>query len=361
MLEVIEAPEVRDIITLPPAARAALLLNSTQTAEDLKQLATSLKAITLVNSLAGREQAHALAMTARSARIAIEKAGKAARDDATKFSKAVIAEEDRLIEIIQPEETRVLGLRNAWDAAEQARKEAEAWAERERIERHQAVIAQIRSYPGLAHECRTSEMVTALIEKLYAVPIASLEEFKDAASAARILSGETMRSIRDAKAAHEAEQARIKAEQQAEASRLSEQARVQAEQQAELIAMQARMKAQQEELDRQAAAMAQQAAELEARKAEAAKPAPVLADDPCELLAQIIPAEMLAQLAQVIPMETLVQLVPEANEAAPLPTPPAIDLAVDLAVVWGVDHATALRWLAERADEFKTLHAESNK
>jgi hypothetical protein len=40
----------------------------------LKQLAEGLKAITLVNSPAGRDQAHALAMTARGARTAIEKA-----------------------------------------------------------------------------------------------------------------------------------------------------------------------------------------------------------------------------------------------------------------------------------------------
>lgn len=130
MTEVLDTPATAtDITTLPVADRAALVLNSTKTEADLKQLAKSLKAITLVNSPAGREQAHALAMTARTARTTIEKAGKSARDDATKFSKAVIAEEYRLIEIIQPEETRVLGLRNAWDAAEAADADIKAEAE----------------------------------------------------------------------------------------------------------------------------------------------------------------------------------------------------------------------------------------
>lgn len=68
-----------ETIVLHLADRAALALNSAKTEADLNQLAESLKAITLVNSPAGREQAHALAVTARNARITIEKAGKDAR------------------------------------------------------------------------------------------------------------------------------------------------------------------------------------------------------------------------------------------------------------------------------------------
>jgi hypothetical protein len=378
MLDMIDAPEapVTDITTLPPADRAALVLNSTKTEADLKQLATSLKAITLVNSPAGREQAHALAMTARSARTTIEKAGKAARDDATKFSKAVIAEEDRLIEIIQPQETRVLGLRNAWDMAEAARKEAEACAERERIERHQAVIAQIRSYPGLARECRTSAMALQMMEKLHQIDISKLEEFLEHARSAMVAADEAINDIIDSKKAAEAEAARIKAEQEAEAARLAEQARIQAEQQAELLAMQARMKAQQAELDRQAAAMAQQAAELEARKAEAESvkladvPAEVLAeamakalcDDPREALAQVMPEGLAITAHQPEPVLMQVPATVEQMHATgnsimygqAIPT--AVDLANTIAHAQGVPQETAIRWLAHRADTFKTLH-----
>jgi hypothetical protein len=366
MSKILEAPMVpTDITTLPPADRAALVLNSTKTEADLKQLAESLKAITLVNSPAGREQAHALAMTARTARTTIEKAGKAARDDATKFSKAVIAEGDRLIEIIQPEETRVIGLRNAWDAAEAARKEAEARAERERIERHKSVITQIHGYPGLARECRTAAMALQMLERLTAIDISGLEEFKDEATAAKIAADETINDIIEAKQAAEAEQARIKAEQEAEAARLAaererleaeraEAARVQALQQAELLAQQARMKAQQEELDRQAAAMAQQAAELEARKAEAERPAEVhtatLAEDPREALGQIMPEGLAITAHQPDPV--IVQAPATVDE---LPTPCAQDLAQTIADIREVPVETAIRWLAERADEFKTL------
>ena len=58
---------------------------------------------------------------------------KAARDDATRFSKAVIAEEARLIAIIQPEESRLKVLRDEWDAKEAREKAAKAEAERLRV------------------------------------------------------------------------------------------------------------------------------------------------------------------------------------------------------------------------------------
>lgn len=375
MLDMIEAPEVQttDITTLPPADRAALVLNSTKTEADLKQLATSLKAITLVNSPAGREQAHAMAMTATKARTTIEKAGKAARDDATKFSKAVIEEQDRLISIVEPEEKRVKGLRDAWDAAEAARKEAEAQKERDRIAAHQAVIERIKSLPGLAREARTSAMALQMLEKLCAIDIKGLEEFGEAANAAKIAADEQINDIIEAKQAAEAEQARIKAEQEAEAARLAEQARIQAEQQAELLAMQAKMKAQQEELDRQAAAMAQQAAELAARKAEAEKPAVMLADDAREALGQIMlsglnitaiyqpDSVIVQQPATVDDMHAIGNGIMHGNDAkaidqTPEKAPSAINMVNTIAFEYGVEPATAIRWLAERADEFKSMN-----
>lgn len=375
MLDMIEAPEApaTDITTLPPADRAALVLNSTKTEADLKQLAESLKAITLVNSPAGREQAHALAMTARSARTTITKVGKAAREDATKFSAAVIAEEKRLIGLISEQEDRVLGLRNAWDQAEAARKEAELQKERDRIAAHQAVIAQIRSYPGLARECRTAFMASTLITKLTDIDVSGLEEFAEAAQAAMNESRDAMVAIVDQKITAEAEQARIKAEQEAEAARLAEQARIQAEQQAELLAMQAKMKAQQEELDRQAAEMAKQAAELNARKqAEANRLQSVvtqaevaaLAADPRDALAQVMGDSITGgtgigqmsggTMTRVDP--STVYADAKAIDQTPEKAPSALSMVGTIAFEYGVEPATAIRWLAERADEFKSMN-----
>jgi len=384
MSEVLDSPApeaVRDITTLPPADRAALVLNSTKTEADLKQLAESLKAITLVNSPAGREQAHALAMTARTARTTITKVGKAAREDATKFSAAVIAEEKRLIGLISEQEDRVLGLRDAWDAAEAARKEAEAQKERDRIAAHHAVIERIKSLPRLAREARTSAMALQMLEKLTAIDTRGLEEFADAAHSAKLAADEQINDIVDAKQAAEAEQARIKAEQE-------EAARLLAEQQAELLAMQAKMKAQQEELDRQAAAMARVAAELDARKASEVMlselPAAVLADalttvlceDPRDALAQVMagtpqPVEqepaLIQQPATVDEMHQIGNSImygqvvdatidDKTINNTPEQAPSAINMVNTIAFEYGVEPATAIRWLAERSDEFKYMN-----
>jgi hypothetical protein len=70
-------------------------------------------------------------------RLNITSIGKAARDDATKFSKAVIAEENRLIGLIEPEEERLKALRFDWDEAiriENGRAFAEAEAKRVKLQ-----------------------------------------------------------------------------------------------------------------------------------------------------------------------------------------------------------------------------------
>ncbi|MFM2253768.1 MAG: hypothetical protein RJB68_2105, partial [Pseudomonadota bacterium] len=141
--------------TLPVEARAAVALKSSETETQLRELASKNKAIVAIIDKPGREQAHGAAMELKRTRTAIQATGKAARDDATKFSKAVIAEENRLIAIIEPEETRLLALRDGWDT-EQARIKAEKEAaERVRIMDINERIAHIQGYVSLALECRT--------------------------------------------------------------------------------------------------------------------------------------------------------------------------------------------------------------
>ena len=69
---------------------------------------------------AGRDQCHAAAMAALKARTAVVNAAKSARADATAFSRAVIAEEARLVALIEPEEIR-LKCATRSDDAEQER------------------------------------------------------------------------------------------------------------------------------------------------------------------------------------------------------------------------------------------------
>jgi hypothetical protein len=125
-------------LTLPQ--RAALALESSKTEVRLRELVASTADMVEVLNKAARDQIHSAAMTYRDHRVTIEKTGKASRDDATKFSKAVIAEEARLIDIITPEEKRLLALRDSYDAKIEAEKQAKLAVERARVEAQQGLI-----------------------------------------------------------------------------------------------------------------------------------------------------------------------------------------------------------------------------
>lgn len=157
--------ENTDIATLPPADRALIVLESTKTEEHLKALVVEAAPITEVNSPAGREQAHSLGMKMRKARTTIEKTGKAAREDAQAFSKAVIGEEKRLIGIIEGEEKRVLGLRDGYDAQVEAERAAKAAAEAARVAGIKQKIEGIRGLP-LALAGEPSDVIEAELQAL---------------------------------------------------------------------------------------------------------------------------------------------------------------------------------------------------
>ena len=80
-------------LTMPE--RAAVALGTAEHEKTLIELSKKYADIVEIKNPAGREQTHGAYMMLKNARVSIEKAGKDARDDATKFSKAVIAEVDR--------------------------------------------------------------------------------------------------------------------------------------------------------------------------------------------------------------------------------------------------------------------------
>lgn len=216
-------------LTLPE--RAALALESSKTEARLRELVASTADLVEVQNKAGRDQIHSAAMTYRDHRVTIEKTGKASRDDATKFSKAVIAEEARLIGIISPEEDRLLALRNAWDEKAEAEKQAKIAAERARVEGIQARIKQFSDLV-LQSAGKDSDAIKALIERLTAMPIsdAAFEEFIPQATDAKETSLSALEVAYEAAAAAEQaiEAARIKREEEdrqraAEAAKLEEQ------------------------------------------------------------------------------------------------------------------------------------------
>jgi len=242
--------------------RAAVALGSDRARSELAALVKKSASIREVKNTAGREECHGAAMVLVKARTTIQKTGKAARDDATQFSKAVIAEEKELIAITQGEEDRLLALRNAWDEARAAERAEAERIERARIEAITLRIADIRECSVLASQCRTAADADWMIQKLASNPLEGFEEFSEEAAVARSKSLARMMEIANEKRDQEAEAARAKAEREAEVQRL-------ADERAEL----ARQRDEQAERDRVAkveAAAAQKALD-DARKAQEAE------------------------------------------------------------------------------------------
>ena len=257
---------------LTVVARAALALSSDKTRKDLKELVAKSANIKEVKNAAGREECHGAAMALVRARTTITKTGKAAREDAASFAKAVIAEEKALISITEGEEARLLGLRDAWDAARAAEKAEAERIERLRIETIHLRIADIRECGNLALQCRTSGAVQMLIDKMADQVMDGFDEFYEEAENARTDTLTRMQEIFTSKKAEEDERARIKAEQEAEAARLAaeraENARIAAElERQRREAAEAERIAAQERAEQEAKARAAREAEEAAAKA----------------------------------------------------------------------------------------------
>lgn len=256
--------------------RAVIALSSPKAELELRELARKSQAIVTITNADGRTECHTAAMAARNARINIEKAGKSAREDATAFSKAVIAEEKRLVDLISPEETRLLTLRDGWDARVKAEKEAKEAAERARIEAIRKKIDEIRQSVTTAAlmDAASAKAVLVLTDELQID-----DSFAELYGEAMEVRGETIAKLREivaTKEAAEATAARIKAEQAAEAERLeaerkrldaerAEQERIAAENRAAEERRQAEERA---HLDAERAELDRQRKELESAQAE---------------------------------------------------------------------------------------------
>lgn len=159
-----------DLVAMTPLQRAQMVLGVERVKTELAALAgrfVNIKAITNDDGLA---EAKAAVKSLVTARTTIEKAGKSARDDATKFSKAVIAEEKGLIGIIKPEEERIAQLVSI---EETRRVEAERVA-REQEQARAAVIEQ--AFAGIRNMRTQPAGVT--VEQFTAL-IADAEAFRD--------------------------------------------------------------------------------------------------------------------------------------------------------------------------------------
>jgi len=374
--------------TLTVEARASVALKSSDTELHLIAMAAKNAGIVAILDKPGREQAHGAAMELKRTRVAIENTSKAARDDATKFSKAVIAEEKRLVAIIEPEESRLLALRDDWDAAQAAIKAESDRKERARIMAINERIVGLRSYVNLALECRTSERIQGLLDKLIATWLAydyeeDFAEFGDEAQDVYNQTHQRLTALIGQKKDEELERARVKAEQeaaaevlrkqreelaiaQAEAKRIAGEVEAKVRASAEEMATQrANFEAEQESARKalvlQALQVAEERASLEAAKdpevkavAEyaAAISAPNPAIAPVESAQAAIETVALSagitDLLDSMPMELTGQPLSISIE---LPSPPVAALIQAVADTFGVSLNTAADWLTNAADE----------
>ena len=257
-------------------ARAALALESSTAETYLTELAGKSKAIVSITNKDGRTECHAAAMTAKKARINIEKAGESAREDATAFSKAVISEEARLVALIKPEETRLLGLRDDWDAKVKAEKEAAEALERQRIAH---IKEQIAEFSGLVTDAAMHDAAGAQLVLDTALRIEindSFGEFYGDAVEAKASAVAKLREMVAVKTAAEATAARIKAEQEAEAARLAEEAKRLAAERAEMDRIAAEHRAAEEKRQ------AEERIKLDAERAELDRQRKEIADAKAE-------------------------------------------------------------------------------
>jgi hypothetical protein len=210
--------------------RAQVACGSAEHEIALINLAEGSKAISVITNADGYKECHATRMTLKTARLKVTKTSKEARDDATAFSKSVIAEEKRLIAIIAPDEDRLEALQTDWDAAQEAEKQRKIDEEAARVERIKTRIEAIRRIPlesvgksyGLV--ANAIDFVTEIvIDDSYAEHQAYAILVKQDALAA-------LASLLAAAVAQEAEQARALAEreelaQMRETQRIADEAR----------------------------------------------------------------------------------------------------------------------------------------
>lgn len=280
-------------LTVPE--RAAIAVGAAEHEKHLMTLAKKYSDITKIANVAGRDQVHAGYMELKNARVAIEKAGKDAREDANAFQKAVIEEVKRLTAITTDEEARLQVLRFEFDAEREREKQAKAAAEKARVDGIRKRIADMQAIPPMLVG-KQSETIAAAIAGLEAVEITleSHQEFSGEAEVAKLAAIHKLWEMFKAQKDHEAEQARIaeeraqlereraeaaereriaaaaraEEERKAREARQAEEARLRAEREAHETELRRQREAEEAKLAEQRAEIARQQAAIDAARAE---------------------------------------------------------------------------------------------
>ena len=348
--------------------RAAQALAITQTEDQLRELAQASTSITTITNPAGLDQVHGARMVLKNTRIEIEKKGKAAREDANAFSKAVIAKEKELIAIIQPEEARLQSIQDAYEAEQKRIKDEAIAREQKRVADIQDRIAEFAGAVQVVvtYNSAASRIAEFIAEVEARVVDESYAEFYETASDAKVTTLAKLRELHAAAIAREAAAAAEKAEREAEAARVKAEREELDRQRAEHARVEREAQAKR---DDEAAAIRKQRDELEAREREAEASRKAEADRVAAERAAI-EAEREAfrkEQEEAAERARIAALPPEPTPEPPAPVAPAEPAPLPLAATaaperpddnliigcianeWDVSLATALRWITEVA------------
>lgn len=160
--------------------RAAIALGN-QDEQHLTALAAESAHITTITNADGYQQVDRARIVLKNERVALQKIGKSAREDATAFSKAVIAEEARLINIVAKEEDRLHAIQKGWDAEILRKKNEEIAREQARVDEIRMRLAAMERAP-LSAIGRNSRDISEVVERMRAVDVETFAELRDAAT-----------------------------------------------------------------------------------------------------------------------------------------------------------------------------------
>ncbi len=229
--------------------RASSVLKFDETKAALLPLVEASARIVSITNGAGYQEAQSARMKLRNTRVEIEKRGKAAREDATAFSKAVIAKEKELVGVISPEEDRLQSLQDEWDTAIARERAAKAETERLRVFAIRQHIDAIRAMPlravGVA-----SATIAELLQSVSEPLTFDAQEFTAEARSAQADAVAALTAALDAAKADDARREQDRKDREAEARRIAEEraelARLRAEQVSRAAEERARLTAERE-------------------------------------------------------------------------------------------------------------------
>ena len=171
-------------LTVTERAKKALSIQHTES--ELSSLSSKYSDIKAIENRDDYSLVKGACREFQSVRVAITKAGKAARDDANAFSKAVISEEKRLLNIFVPEENRIKDIRKEYDDREIRIASEKLKKEEDRKESIQNNIAIIRSYAEDLFGMNSTELKRILDSAVSSdINESDFQEFTDEATIAK--------------------------------------------------------------------------------------------------------------------------------------------------------------------------------